>query len=204
MCCCILHVSFSWQQQQKKSWLQITADPASPLDHFLCKLSHGWWAWFTQPSYNKINMNCSLHLRIGIALMVATWVSCVGLMDSKSGHSISRQGVKWPNSTYPKMSRSMFCRGIAAFKSTQQWKLVTKIKITITHDWRRSNYHLMIIIPSRVSLLHVFDFPPISAGHSSKWPRYWQRQRTMHTSPFFTGRSVKIRHEHHGKIHTCM
>ena len=145
----------------------------------------------------------SLHLKMGTALVFGTWISCIGLMDSKSGHSITRKGVKWPNSTYARMSRTMFCRGIAAFKSIQQCRLVSKIKLIITQNKKRSNYCLMIIIPSRVSLLHVFDFPPMSAGHSSKWLRYCKDKEPCNTLPFFSGCSVKT-HEHRAKMLTCM
>lgn len=129
---------FFLKTTKKHSWLQITADPAL-LPFGSLVMNDGYdsptlpamkWRW------------CSLHLKIDTALMFGTWICCIGLMDSKSGHSINRKGVKWPNLTYPKMSRTMFCRGMAAFKSTQQCRLVTKIKITITQNKKRSNYCL--------------------------------------------------------------
>ena len=33
-------------------------------------------------------------------------------------------------------------------------------------------------IPSSVSLLHVLDFPPVSAGHSSKWLKYLNEKKS--------------------------
>ena len=54
------------------------------------------------------------YLYIGIALMLATCISCVtGLSDNSSGHSSTSREVVTPHSTNPKISRTMLCRGIA-------------------------------------------------------------------------------------------
>ena len=57
------------------------------------------------------------YLYIGIALMLATCISCVtGLSDNRSGHSSTSREVVTPHSTNPKISRTMLCRGIATKK----------------------------------------------------------------------------------------
>lgn len=37
----------------------------------------------------------------------------------------------------------------------------------------RYQTNFKVSLPSSVSRLHKFDFPPISAGVSSRWQRYW-------------------------------
>ena len=81
----------------------------SPQPPFRYFLSHHW-----DEIKTYLRTHSSSYLYIGIALMLATCISCVaGLSDNRSGHSSTSREVVTPHSTNPKISRTMLCRGIA-------------------------------------------------------------------------------------------
>ena len=77
-----------------------------------------WWSvWPECGLFMKKKMFNLSYLYIGIALILATCISWVaGLNHSRSGHSSTSLGVVRPHSTKLKISRTMFCRGIATIR----------------------------------------------------------------------------------------
>ena len=112
--------------------------PQLPFRYFL---SHHWdeikTSWRT---------HSSSYLYIGIALMLATCISCVaGLSERRSGHSSTSREVATPHSTNPKISRTMLCRGIAT--KLIQWIYSQLFKYTLIF-WDRKILHIVFLIPS--------------------------------------------------------